>query len=65
VWFSDHFMDDGAYVREAWVMLGYAAALAPELQLGHLVLCNSYRAKWSQSTETLVGYHARESPDAR
>jgi alkanesulfonate monooxygenase SsuD/methylene tetrahydromethanopterin reductase-like flavin-dependent oxidoreductase (luciferase family) len=43
LWFADHFMFDDADVREAWVMLSYAAALAPDLLLGHLVSCNSYR----------------------
>jgi alkanesulfonate monooxygenase SsuD/methylene tetrahydromethanopterin reductase-like flavin-dependent oxidoreductase (luciferase family) len=58
LWFSDHFMYEDADVREAWVMLCYAAALAPELQLGHMVLCNSYRppalvAKMSASLQSL------------
>jgi alkanesulfonate monooxygenase SsuD/methylene tetrahydromethanopterin reductase-like flavin-dependent oxidoreductase (luciferase family) len=58
VWFADHFMYDSADVREAWVMLSYVAALAPDLQLGHLVLCNSYRppalvAKMSASLQSL------------
>jgi alkanesulfonate monooxygenase SsuD/methylene tetrahydromethanopterin reductase-like flavin-dependent oxidoreductase (luciferase family) len=58
LWFADHFMFGDADVREAWVMLSYAAALAPELQLGHLVSCNSYRppalvAKMSASLQSL------------
>jgi alkanesulfonate monooxygenase SsuD/methylene tetrahydromethanopterin reductase-like flavin-dependent oxidoreductase (luciferase family) len=58
LWFADHFMYEDADVREAWVMLSYAAALAPDLQLGHLVSCNSYRppalvAKMSASLQSL------------
>jgi alkanesulfonate monooxygenase SsuD/methylene tetrahydromethanopterin reductase-like flavin-dependent oxidoreductase (luciferase family) len=58
LWFSDHFMYGDADVREAWVILSYAAALAPELQLGHLVNCNSYRppalvAKMAASLQSL------------
>ncbi len=60
VWFADHFMFGDADIHEAWVILSYAAALAPQLQLGHLVLCNSYRppslvAKMSASLQALSG----------
>ncbi len=58
VWFADHFMYDGADIHEAWVILSYAAALTPNLQLGHLVSCNSYRppalvAKMAASLQSL------------
>ena len=43
LWLADHFMFDDADVNEAWVELSYLAALAPRMQLGHMVLCNSYR----------------------
>jgi alkanesulfonate monooxygenase SsuD/methylene tetrahydromethanopterin reductase-like flavin-dependent oxidoreductase (luciferase family) len=60
VWFADHFMFGDADIHEAWVILSYAAALAPELQLGHLVLCASYRppslvAKMGASLQALSG----------
>ena len=59
VWFADHFMFEGADIHEAWVLLSYTAALAPELQLGHMVLCNSYRppslvAKMAASLQSLT-----------
>ncbi len=60
LWFADHFMYSDADVNEAWVTLSYAAALAPELQIGHLVSCNSYRppslvAKMGASLQALSG----------
>ncbi|MBA3947563.1 MAG: LLM class flavin-dependent oxidoreductase [Herpetosiphonaceae bacterium] len=60
LWFADHFMFGEEDIHEAWTVLGYAAALAPELQLGHLVSCNSYRppalvAKMSASLQSLSG----------
>ncbi len=60
VWFSDHFMFEDAPIHEAWVILSYTAALVPDLQLGHLVLCNSYRppalvAKMAASLQSLTG----------
>jgi alkanesulfonate monooxygenase SsuD/methylene tetrahydromethanopterin reductase-like flavin-dependent oxidoreductase (luciferase family) len=60
IWFADHFMYDDADVNESWVTLSYAAALAPELQLGHMVSCNSYRppalvAKMSATLQALSG----------
>ncbi len=60
LWFADHFMFGDADIHEAWVILSYAAALAPELQIGHLVLCNSYRqpslvAKMAASLQSLSG----------
>jgi alkanesulfonate monooxygenase SsuD/methylene tetrahydromethanopterin reductase-like flavin-dependent oxidoreductase (luciferase family) len=59
IWFADHFMFDDADVNEAWTLLTYAAALAPELQVGHLVICNSYRppalvAKMGASLQALT-----------
>jgi alkanesulfonate monooxygenase SsuD/methylene tetrahydromethanopterin reductase-like flavin-dependent oxidoreductase (luciferase family) len=44
LWFADHFMHKDADLHEGWVLLSYAAALAPDLQIGHLVTCNSYRS---------------------
>ena len=60
LWFADHFMFEDADIHEAWVLLSYTAALAPELQLGHLVACNSYRppslvAKMGASLQSLSG----------
>lgn len=60
IWFSDHFMFENADIHEAWVILSYAAALVPDLQLGHMVLCNSYRppalvAKMAASLQSLSG----------
>ena len=60
LWFADHFMFGDADIHEAWVILSYAAALAPELQIGHLVSCNSYRppallAKMAASLHSLSG----------
>ena len=60
VWFADHFMYEDVDINEAWTTATYAAALAPELQVGHLVLCNSYRqpslvAKMSASLQALTG----------
>ncbi len=43
LWLADHFMFEGADVNEAWVELSYLAGLAPRMQIGHMVLCNSYR----------------------
>ena len=59
LWFADHFMFEDADIHEAWVILSYAAALAPDLQLGHLVSCNSYRppalvAKMGASLQSLT-----------
>ena len=60
LWFADHFMFGAADIHEAWVILSYAAALAPELKIGHLVVCNSYRqpslvAKMAASLQVLSG----------
>jgi alkanesulfonate monooxygenase SsuD/methylene tetrahydromethanopterin reductase-like flavin-dependent oxidoreductase (luciferase family) len=62
VWFADHFMYEDVDINEAWTTATYAAALAPELQVGHLVLCNSYRqpslvAKMAASLQALTGGH--------
>ena len=59
LWFADHFMFEDADIHEAWVILSYAAALAPDLQIGHLVSCNSYRspalvAKMGASLQSLT-----------
>lgn len=43
LWLADHFMFESADVNEAWVELSYLAGLAPRMQIGHMVLCNSYR----------------------
>jgi alkanesulfonate monooxygenase SsuD/methylene tetrahydromethanopterin reductase-like flavin-dependent oxidoreductase (luciferase family) len=60
IWFADHFMYEDAEIHEAWVTLSYASALVPELHLGHLVSCNSYRppslvAKMGASLQSLSG----------
>ncbi len=60
LWFADHFMFGDADIHEAWVLLSYASALAPELQVGHLVSCNSFRppslvAKMGASLQSLSG----------
>lgn len=60
LWFADHFMFGDADIHEAWVILSYAAALAPDMQIGHLVSCNSYRspalvAKMAASLQSLSG----------
>jgi alkanesulfonate monooxygenase SsuD/methylene tetrahydromethanopterin reductase-like flavin-dependent oxidoreductase (luciferase family) len=60
LWFADHFMFEDDDIHEAWVILSYAAALAPDLQIGHLVTCNSYRspalvAKMGASLQALSG----------
>jgi len=60
LWFADHLMFGDQDIHEAWTLLSYAAALAPDLQLGHLVNCNSYRppalvAKMSASLQSLSG----------
>jgi alkanesulfonate monooxygenase SsuD/methylene tetrahydromethanopterin reductase-like flavin-dependent oxidoreductase (luciferase family) len=59
LWFADHFMYGDADIHEAWVTLSYAAALAPELTVGHMVTCNSYRppalvAKMAASLQSLT-----------
>ncbi len=59
LWFADHFMYEDADIHEAWVTLSYAAALAPELTVGHMVSCNSYRpptlvAKMAASLQSLT-----------
>src|SRR5438046_8922457 len=60
LWFADHFMFADSDIHEVWVTLSYAAALAPELQIGHLVICNSYRppslvAKMAAALQSLSG----------
>ncbi len=59
LWFADHFMYEDADIHESWVTLSYAAALAPELTVGHMVSCNSYRppalvAKMAASLQSLT-----------
>src|SRR5262249_5452354 len=59
LWFVDHLMHEDTEIYEAWVTLSYAAALVPELQVGHMVCCNSYRspalvAKMAASLQSLT-----------
>ncbi len=43
LWFADHLQLDDQPVLEAWTALTYWAALYPQLSVGHLVLCQSFR----------------------
>lgn len=42
-WFIDHLQFEDNDVLEGWTALTYLAALHPELQWGHAVLCQSFR----------------------
>jgi alkanesulfonate monooxygenase SsuD/methylene tetrahydromethanopterin reductase-like flavin-dependent oxidoreductase (luciferase family) len=42
-WFIDHLQFGDSDVLEGWTALTYLAALHPELQWGHAVLCQSFR----------------------
>jgi alkanesulfonate monooxygenase SsuD/methylene tetrahydromethanopterin reductase-like flavin-dependent oxidoreductase (luciferase family) len=42
-WFIDHLQFQDSDVLEGWTALTYFAALHPELQWGHSVLCQSFR----------------------
>lgn len=59
-WFIDHLQFDDADVLEGWTALTYFAALHPELQWGHSVLCQSFRnpalvAKMAATLQFLSG----------
>lgn len=43
LWFIDHLQQDEAPLLEAWTALTYWAALQPRLQIGHVVLSQSFR----------------------
>jgi len=42
-WFIDHLQSQDSDLLEGWTALTYLAALHPELQWGHAVLCQSFR----------------------
>src|SRR5689334_4980642 len=42
-WLIDHLMFDATDLLEGWTTLTYLAALYPDLQWGHSVLCQSFR----------------------
>ena len=42
-WFIDHLQFEDSDLLEGWTALTYLAALHPELQWGHSVLCQSFR----------------------
>ncbi|MEO5953418.1 MAG: LLM class flavin-dependent oxidoreductase [Chloroflexia bacterium] len=59
-WIVDHFQFDDRDVAEAWTALSYVAALHPEFQFGHAVLCQSFRnpglvAKMAATLQNLSG----------
>ena len=59
-WFIDHLQFDDGDVLEGWTALTYLAALHPELQWGHAVLCQSFRnpalvAKMAATLQFLSG----------
>ena len=59
-WSIDHLQFEGQDVLEGWTTLTYLAALHPELQWGHAVLCQSFRnpallAKMASTLQFLSG----------
>jgi alkanesulfonate monooxygenase SsuD/methylene tetrahydromethanopterin reductase-like flavin-dependent oxidoreductase (luciferase family) len=59
-WFIDHLQFQDGDVLEGWTALTYLAALHPELQWGHAVLCQSFRnpalvAKMAATLQFLSG----------
>lgn len=59
-WIVDHFQFDNRDVAEAWTTLSYIAALHPEFDYGHAVLCQSFRnpalvAKMAATLQNLSG----------
>jgi alkanesulfonate monooxygenase SsuD/methylene tetrahydromethanopterin reductase-like flavin-dependent oxidoreductase (luciferase family) len=59
-WFIDHLQFQDSDVLEGWTALSYLAALHPELQWGHAVLCQSFRnpaylAKMAATLQFLSG----------
>ena len=60
LWFDDHFQKDHSPIYESWTTLTYLAALYPQMQVGSVVLCQSYRnpallAKMTATLQTLTG----------
>jgi alkanesulfonate monooxygenase SsuD/methylene tetrahydromethanopterin reductase-like flavin-dependent oxidoreductase (luciferase family) len=43
LWFVDHVQFGDSPVLEGWTALTYLAALYPQFQVGHMVLCQSFR----------------------
>src|SRR5689334_14852393 len=43
LWFVDHIQFGDAPVLEGWTALTYFAAQYPQFQVGHMVLCQSFR----------------------
>ena len=59
-WFIDHLQSQDNDLLEGWTALTYLAALHPELQWGHAVLCQSFRnpalvAKMAATLQFLSG----------
>jgi alkanesulfonate monooxygenase SsuD/methylene tetrahydromethanopterin reductase-like flavin-dependent oxidoreductase (luciferase family) len=59
-WFIDHLQSQDSDLLEGWTALTYLAALHPELQWGHAVLCQSFRnpaliAKMAATLQFLSG----------
>lgn len=55
LWFVDHLQMDDQPLLEGWTALTYWAALQPQLNIGHVVLCHSFRhpALLARMTATL------------
>jgi alkanesulfonate monooxygenase SsuD/methylene tetrahydromethanopterin reductase-like flavin-dependent oxidoreductase (luciferase family) len=43
LWFVDHLQTEDQLLLEGWTTLTYMAALHPQLNIGHIVLCQSFR----------------------
>ncbi|MFN8531063.1 MAG: LLM class flavin-dependent oxidoreductase [Anaerolineae bacterium] len=62
LWMTDHFFWEDAPTYEAWTVLGYLAARFPNVNLGPMVLGQSYRnpallAKMAATLQALSGGH--------
>lgn len=62
VWICDHFIFDDAAVLECWTLTSYLAAAYPNLDVGTIVLCQSYRnpalvAKMAATLQLLTEGH--------
>jgi alkanesulfonate monooxygenase SsuD/methylene tetrahydromethanopterin reductase-like flavin-dependent oxidoreductase (luciferase family) len=60
LWFIDHLQANDQPLLEAWTALTYWAALQPQLHIGHIVLCQSFRypslvAKMAATLQYLTG----------
>lgn len=60
LWFVDHLQIDDQPILEGWTALTYWAALQPQLHIGHIVLCQSFRhpalvAKMAATLQYLTG----------